>query len=137
MLDIIKNPAIIGFVVGLLTYIYLVYNERKKSKNDDGKKENVNLMIPFVVAFIAWFIAYAYTSYNYEKTETLENLNNYMTQTNRTFQKVPLPTMSPPKYKFTHDIIDDLSSPQAMTLLNKPGLNLSQPLPDFMLEMKK
>lgn len=56
-LNFLKNPIIIAIVVGILTYLYLYWdNERKYKNNPKIKKESVSFVIPAVVAVITWFI---------------------------------------------------------------------------------
>lgn len=62
MLDIIKNPVIIGMTVGILTYLYMTWENDKKYKKNPKLKKPVNLLIPGVTAIIAWFIAYNYSN---------------------------------------------------------------------------
>ena len=68
--EIITNPVIIGLVAGSIVYAYLSwtrkkYNEKrlkkgKKIRNDDKYDD---IIIPIIVAVLAWFIAYGYINY--------------------------------------------------------------------------
>lgn len=137
-MEVIKNPVIIGLLAGTITYAYLSYNieERNKRRKKKGaKKESVNLMIPLVITIIAWFIAYAYFEYNPQQKVEESNIAQEL-KLKRPFQKLPLPIISPPKYKFTRDVISESSTPQEFTLVNSRGITLPTELPDVLLEMK-
>ena len=68
--EIITNPVIIGLVAGSIVYAYLSwtrkkYNEKRLKKGkkirDDDKYDDI--IIPIIVAVLAWFIAYGYINY--------------------------------------------------------------------------
>lgn len=68
--EIITNPVIIGLVAGSIVYAYLSwtrkkYNEKRLKKGkkirDDDKYDDI--IIPIIVAILAWFIAYGYINY--------------------------------------------------------------------------
>jgi len=56
--DIYTNPIVVGLLAGLITYMYM----RWKNDKDNEKNKNVNLLIPFAVFIVFWFITYAYVS---------------------------------------------------------------------------
>ena len=51
-LEILKNPIFLGVLAGAITYLYLLWDNKKK-KNLKSKK-NVNIIIPLVVAVIVY-----------------------------------------------------------------------------------
>lgn len=129
-MDIIKNPVIIGLFAGTLTYIYLSWttDEKNKKKKNKHKKEEVNLLIPFIVCIIAWFIAYAYME-NGEKTDEsvitssmlLNNNNpvgNIMGNNMTKRISMPLPVLPKPSYRFVKDVISESSSPKEFILMS-------------------
>lgn len=128
-MEIIKNPIIIGFTAGILTYTYLSWdlNEKKKLKKGYKIKE-VNLLIPLVVAIIGWFIAYAYLQYNDEIIDNtvISNIGNR--------KGLPLPLNKIPSYRFTKDIISESSEPKSFSLLTG-GVSVPSKLPDVLLDM--
>ena len=74
--DIFQNPVMIGLFAGLLTYIYMKYRNKKdykKNKKLNKKKKDINLLIPFAVFIVFWFISYAYLS---SCDETIESSPN-------------------------------------------------------------
>lgn len=90
ILEILKNPIVLGIFAGTIAYLYLLWDNEKKYKNIKDKnkgeriKKNINLMIPLIVSVIVCIISYAYfysSSSPPEKkavldlTETL-NVNN-------------------------------------------------------------
>lgn len=70
VMDIIKNPVVIGLTAGFITYLYIKWRINKELKNTDkyNKKTDVNLLIPFAVFVVFWFITYAYFNTD-EKTD--------------------------------------------------------------------
>lgn len=58
-MDILKNPVIIGLIAGLLTHFYLLWNNKKNDKHYYDNNQ-VDLIVPAIVAIIVWFIAYNY-----------------------------------------------------------------------------
>lgn len=134
-MDILKNPILIGVTAGAITYGYLTMtvnekNEKNKKKGKKVEKETVNLLIPFVVGVIAWFVSYAYFEYSCE------------TKSNNTAQEIgmsqipvlPIPLPPSPKYNFIKDIISESSDPQQFSLVN-PGVTVPNKLPDVLMEM--
>ena len=73
LLNIIENPVVIGAFVSFLTFLYLKWKNDKDAKKY-GKKQDVNLLIPFVIFLIVWFIAYAYFNSN-EKCSIVVNID--------------------------------------------------------------
>jgi hypothetical protein len=140
-MDIFKNPVLIGLVCGTITYVYLTndVNEKnrinqKRKKNKNRKPEEVNLLIPLVVALIAWFLVYSYFEYNDNK---IKNVNNFTNQQNRS--QLPLPLQLTPN----HFIGDQISAqntqntPELFSLVNTgTGINIPRYLPDVMIEVK-
>ena len=73
MIDILKNPIVIGLFSGALIYFYLYWSEEQRSKkNPSSKKKLVSVVTPGVVAVIIWFIA---SSYLDPKTISTSNTN--------------------------------------------------------------
>ena len=127
--SIIKNPIIIGVLAGVITYAYLTWDTEEKNKKRKSKdKEEVNLMIPFAVSIIIWFIAYAYFEYTPEPTigHMGENDVAQILQTQRPF---PLPIAPAPGYKFVKDVISESSDPRSFSLVTN-GVNVPKNLPD-------
>lgn len=124
MLDILKNPVIIGLFAGVLVYIYLWWclkeeNKRRKNKNKKTKKD-VNLIIPSVIAVIVWFIAYGYFEYN-TKEISVDKMN------------LDQPSDIPKTYKLVKDnsSSDNVAS---FSLLNR-GISVpNKPIPDVFIE---
>ena len=54
--DLLKNPLIIGLVLGVVTYLYLMWTNNKK----DNKKKKPGLITPIIVAVLACIIASIY-----------------------------------------------------------------------------
>ncbi len=134
-MDIFKNPIVIGLTMGTIVYGYLAYtvNEKneeneKKKKNKRKDKESVNLIIPLVVAIIAWFIAYAYFEYNNESIDIKPVLSDRQ-------PGLPLPLNVSPKFGFVKDVISETSEPQQFSLINS-GLTVPDNLPDILLDIR-
>lgn len=135
-MDIFKNPIVIGLTAGAATYGYLLMtineknekNEKKKGKKKE--KESVNLLIPLIVAIIAWFIAYAYFEYNTNQP------HNQLIQDINPLQRpvVPIPYPPSPKYNFVKDVLSESSDPHSFSLITQ-GVTIPTKLPEVLLEM--
>jgi len=75
LVEILKNPVIIGLLAGAIVYNYMAWNRKKEiekrlkkgKKIKDEQKYN-DIIIPSIVAIIVWFIAFAYFNYKEEKS---------------------------------------------------------------------
>ena len=76
MIEIIKNPVIIGLTVGILTYIYLRW-EQSKNYLEKNKRKDTNLLIPLGLAIASWFITHNYFE-NYNFTDDNGGSDNYV-----------------------------------------------------------
>ena len=126
-MDIIKNPVIIGLTAGILTYFYLKWDIEKHAKKNK-KPKDVDLLVPLVVAVIAWFISYTYLDFNPVVP------NNFIPLENQPLN--PLPTVPIPTQNISHKLTKSLvlSDNKAFSLLNS-GINIPNKLPDMLLEM--
>jgi len=73
MIEIIRNPIIIGLTVGVLVYLYLRWeqSERPEEKN---KRKDTNLLIPLGIGTACWFIANNYfENYNFNNDNSIPN----------------------------------------------------------------
>jgi len=76
MLDIIKNPVIIGLTVGVLVHLYFKWEASKIENKDKNKRKDSNLLIPLFLGIAAWFIAHNYyEKYNFDEVIS-NNINN-------------------------------------------------------------
>lgn len=136
ILDVIKNPAIIGIVAGVITYIYLTWrNNVDNKKRPADKQKEVNLLIPLVVLIIVWFVAYAY----FQNENTLGQANGGDLAT--------LVQPSEPRVMIggnMHNVMPINKIPTAVLEQSKPFGNLEHiqnqihipdTLPDVMLDM--
>lgn len=138
-MNILKNPTVLGLIIGTLVYGYLYYttNERneeneKKKKHRRKEKETVNIAIPLVVAVITWFIAYAYFEYN-DGTNTSSNpINEFKNFEN---SRLSMQLNPSPKFQFVGDVISESSDPKEFALLNS-GINVPSNLPDILLDVR-
>ena len=105
-------------------------NKHNKKKN---KKKQVNLLIPFAVAIVTWFIAFAYSNNSDETMSAItitapvvENLDKKVGSTNNDINiKIPVP-------------VSETSDPVSFNLVQN-GVQIPNTLPDLpdvMLEMK-
>lgn len=75
LVEILKNPVIIGLLAGAIVYNYMAWNRKKEiekrlkkgKKIKDEQKYN-DIVIPSIVAIIVWFISFAYFNYKEEKS---------------------------------------------------------------------
>lgn len=80
-LDILKNPIIIGLVVGVITYVFmLMRNTKKYKKNQKSKEKNKpNILIPVIAAIVSGILVWLYFGSSETKPEmtmTVEKLVN-------------------------------------------------------------
>jgi uncharacterized protein with PQ loop repeat len=68
----LKNPIVLGLIAGIITYGYLYYQADKKYKEEKGTKEQVNILIPCLIAIIVWFMASNY----FDNDNNHHNSNN-------------------------------------------------------------
>jgi heme/copper-type cytochrome/quinol oxidase subunit 2 len=130
--NIITNPIVIGLVAGLITWMYLKWRNDKKNKNKK-KKEDVNLLIPFAVFIVFWFISYAYFSSCDDISSTSKKQspnNNIVSSTEKISIVKPAHAM---------DLSTDSSGADSYELVHKgPGVNIPKgPLPDIYWEMEQ
>lgn len=72
IMDILKNPIIVGILATVVTYGYLYWTEKKKQEeNPELKKKNVNLAICGAVGALTWFISGSFISQSGGKTSML------------------------------------------------------------------
>ena len=148
-MNIIKNPMLIGCTTGILTYFYLDWVVREKNKeltkeNKKRKKKNkkqlqlekINLIIPFVVMVLVWFLTFAYFNFNDKQNVNnipqVENKNKYSKYD--TTNSKPLPIMPNRNYGFVKDAVTTSSDPKSFAMINN-GVYIPDKLPDIMLEM--
>lgn len=139
-MDIIKNPIIVGLTMGALTYCYLSWtvNEKneqneKKKKGKRKEKETVNLLIPLVVAIIAWFIAYAYFEYSVDTNDPNQRDQLGIATLKGPKGLVPIPLAPSPKFGFVGDVLSD-STDNRFTLVGD-GVQVPVNLPDVLLDI--
>lgn len=60
MIDIFKNPIIIGLLAGTLTYLYMWWSNEDKYKKNPEMKRTTGIITPLVVTVISWILAYGY-----------------------------------------------------------------------------
>lgn len=77
MANIIKNPIVIGLLVGVIIYLYLYWEEdKRRKKNPESKKKPVNIVTPGVVAAIVWFVASSYLDYKSNTSTSIGAVKN-------------------------------------------------------------
>ena len=65
MIDVFKNPIILGVLASLITYAYMYWEaNRKYEKNPKIKREQISILIPSIVGIIVWFVASGYFNNN-------------------------------------------------------------------------
>jgi len=76
ILEILKNPIVLGLFAGTIVYLYLLWsNEKKnKTKNKIKNKKDINPMIPLIVSVVVCIISYAsfYSSCDLKKTSAID-----------------------------------------------------------------
>ncbi len=80
MIDIIKNPIIIGLTIGVLVYLYLKW-EQRQNPNEKNRRKDTNLLIPLGIGTACWFIAHNYfENYNFTNDNINQNIETFATQ---------------------------------------------------------
>jgi hypothetical protein len=124
MNKIIKNPVLIAVVAGVLAYTYMAWKRREQLKKSKKARKNkklkyVDIIIPGIIAVIAWFLAYGYLHYNVESidSDNIQPMNGV--------ERVP-----------TYRLVNDVSvTPTSFTLLNPVGgITCPNKLPDVFIE---
>ena len=58
MLEILKNPIVIGIALFVIIFIYMYWTNKKKyDKDPSSEKAPINIMIPGVAGILGWFVA--------------------------------------------------------------------------------
>jgi len=116
-MDIIKNPIVIGIIVGALVYICLkwyYYKQNNDDKKDGQTKTNteVSIIPPIVAGVVAYFLSYYFLNKCDKSGVTLIDVpsNKNVTKTNSISE-----------------------SPQTFYLVNK-GVNIPNKLPDILID---
>lgn len=75
LVEILKNPVIIGLLAGSIVYNYMAWNRKKENEKRLKKGKKIkeeqkynDIIIPSIVAIIVWFISFAYFNYKEEKS---------------------------------------------------------------------
>jgi hypothetical protein len=72
MINIIKNPVLIGLTIGIIIYLYMNWNE-KREENKEKKRNDNKLFIPLSIGVLFWFIAHNYFNDN-EISEVINDI---------------------------------------------------------------
>jgi hypothetical protein len=134
--DIITNPVVIGLLAGLITYIYMRWrNDRNKDKK---KKKDINLLIPFAVFVVFWFISYAYFSSCDEDIVTKQQATIENNIPN-VFENISLKKNNDVSIKIKPSnqvAVSETSEPVSFNLVSKSnGVHIPDNLPDILFEM--
>ena len=75
-LNFLKNPIILAIIAGVLTYAYLWWdNKQKKEKNPKAEVEEIDYIIPALVALLTLFITYNLFGFNTSGLPGVTNSN--------------------------------------------------------------
>lgn len=108
-IDLLKNPIVIGVLLGVATYLFLLWNNgSNKSDRKTNKNKDVSLLTPIVVAVVGAFMTFCYFNNN-ESDDIRKNL-----------------MIKGEKYKFTE-------SPVSYHLISK-GVSIPGKLPEVFIE---
>ena len=124
LVEILKNPVIIGILAGTIVYNYMAWNRKKeiekrlkKGKQIKESQKYNDIIIPSIVAIIVWFITFAYFNYKEEKSGQL-NQPNQPNQPNQKNQQMQTKINVPPI-----QTLNPLNSPSdianSITMVNK------------------
>lgn len=116
MIEIIKNPIIIGLTVGILVYIYIKWDQEQRPE-EKNKRKDTNLLIPLGIGTACWFIAHNYFE-NYDFSNDNELGNNYINE---------IPNNIPDKLELT----DTGMTGGGANLVNNIGTNFKTSMPQI------
>lgn len=70
MSDIIKNPIIIGLIIGVLIYLYIYWhNDKYKNKKSKLISKGNTILIPLTVGFLVALLIYSYMQFTKKKPQ--------------------------------------------------------------------
>jgi len=75
MLDIIKNPIFLGLIAGVLTYLYLYWNNSQKKHRKQQKK--IDITYPALIGAITVMLAYLYNICFVKDSDGSTDSSNY------------------------------------------------------------
>jgi hypothetical protein len=137
LVEILKNPVIIGLLAGAIVYNYMAWNRKKeiekrlkKGKKIKEEQKYNDIIIPTIVAIIVWFISFAYFNYKQEKSGNIGQIGQ---------QIQPVQTIKPIQTNINIPPIQSLqpiNSPSdiahSFTMVNKNALGVTMP-PDVIV----
>jgi hypothetical protein len=134
VMDIVKNPIIIGLLAGLITYMYMRWKNDYYNK-DKKKRKDINLLIPFSVFVVFWFISYAYFSNDNEISILPSNIEEHIAE----IEKKPDLNLNDKndigvKIKTSVNKISETSDPVSFNLVSN-GVHIPTSLPEILFEM--
>jgi hypothetical protein len=139
VMDIIKNPIVIGLLAGLITYMYMRWkndnDKDNKDNKDKKKKKDINLLIPFSVFIVFWFISYAYFSNEDESEKSTEIVQVVVEKTSEA-NKNNLSKNNDIniKIKPTKNDMSETSEPTSFNMVSN-GVYIPKNLPNIFFEM--
>jgi hypothetical protein len=141
LVEILKNPVIIGLLAGAIVYNYMAWNRKKeiekrlkKGKKIKEEQKYNDIIIPSIVAIIVWFISFAYFNYKEEKTSVV-NVQTKLPVQSMPVQTIPVQTIPvqtipvqsmPPINASPSDIA------HSFTMINKTSTGVTMP-PDVIV----
>jgi len=137
LVEILKNPVIIGLLAGAIVYNYMAWNRKKeiekrlkKGKKIKEEQKYNDIIIPSIVAVIVWFISFAYFNYKDEKSGQIGQIGQI---------GKPVQSIQPIQSKISVPSIQSLqpqNSPSdiahSFTMVNKNALGVTMP-PDVIV----
>lgn len=142
VINIFKNPVVIGLIAGTLAYLYLwwtsekITDERKKTE----ARKSVSIIIPIIVAVVAWFAAYMYFGNTDTSSNTLDNTVSGTTpiagiNLSRSNGAFTVPdNVANLSINENIDIVYSSSDPAKSFHLIGKGINIPHKLPDVFIE---
>lgn len=133
LVEILKNPVIIGLLAGAIVYNYMAWNRKKeiekrlkKGKKIKEEQKYNDIVIPSIVAVIIWFISFAYFNYKDEKSGQIGQIG--------TIQPIhPIqPKISVPAIQSLQPQNSPSDIAHSFTMVNKNTLGVTMP-PDVII----
>lgn len=141
IIDIIKNPVVIGLLFGTLAYFYMEWSNERRYKKDPNYKKTVGVLTPLVIGIISALIAYGIMDEDIQNMQAAQTIpvvsdaHGGLSGIHGGLSKIELDGISK-SYKLSKiDVSSAIDSPKSYTLVSK-GLNIPNNvnLPDVYIE---
>lgn len=68
----LKHPLLLGIVSGIITYMYLYWDNNQNRNRKNKTKKKIDPMIPITIGVVVWFL----TTNFFDESDNMNNMNN-------------------------------------------------------------